>query len=91
MTRGLFITCFFAISCAFASDIREFDLKKRERGQSQVFKVILRSLATSQSLTGNLEPMSILSPDPLLPRDCVKLSNIGWQGGTHADTLKSMA
>jgi predicted RNA-binding Zn-ribbon protein involved in translation (DUF1610 family) len=24
-------------------------------------------------------------------RDCVKLSNIGWQGGTHADTLKSTA
>jgi len=24
-------------------------------------------------------------------RDCVKLSNIGWQGGTHSDTLKSTA
>lgn len=37
---------------------------ERKRGQSQVFKVILRSLATSQSLTGNREPVSILSPDP---------------------------
>jgi hypothetical protein len=24
-------------------------------------------------------------------RDCVKLSNIGWQGGTHSDTLESTA
>src|SRR5437899_679585 len=35
-----------------------------KRGQSQVFKVILRSLATSQSLTGNREPVLILGPDP---------------------------
>jgi hypothetical protein len=40
---------------------------EKKRGQSQVFKVILRSLATSQSLTGNRKPVSILSPDPYTP------------------------
>ncbi|MFL6417643.1 MAG: hypothetical protein ACJ74Y_18475 [Bryobacteraceae bacterium] len=39
MTRGLFITCFFAISCAFASDIREFDLKTTERLGNELTRV----------------------------------------------------
>ena len=39
MTRGLFITCFFAISSAFASDIREFDLKTAERLGNELTRV----------------------------------------------------
>jgi hypothetical protein len=39
MTRGLFITCFLAISSAFASDIREFDLKTTERLGNELTRV----------------------------------------------------
>src|SRR5438874_2049525 len=39
MTRGLFVTCFLALSSAFASDIREFDLKTIERLGNELTRV----------------------------------------------------